>query len=111
MQRKISRRDLMKSSLAAGALAPALGLIGTEARAAALTPLDPNDPMAKALGFTTDAAKVDAKTHPTYKSGQRCANCAQYQGKATEATAGCTIFAGHSVPAAGWCSVWAQRPS
>ncbi len=111
MQRKISRRDLMKNSLVAGALAPALGLVVTDAKAAALTPLDPNDPMAKALGYVTDASKVEAKTHPTYKAGQRCATCAQYQGKPTEPTAGCTIFAGHSVVAGGWCSVWAQRPS
>jgi hypothetical protein len=67
--------------------------------------------MAKALGFVTDASKVTAATHPTYKPGQRCATCAQYQGKPTEASAGCTIFAGHSVPGPGWCSVWAQRPA
>jgi hypothetical protein len=110
MQREISRRDLMKSALLASSLVPALGLIGNDSRAAALTPLDPSDPMAKALGFVTDAAKVNAATSPTYKAGQRCATCAQYQGKPADASAGCTIFAGHSVPAGGWCMVWAQRP-
>jgi hypothetical protein len=111
MQHNISRRDLVKSGLLAGVLVPAIGLIGREARAAGLTPLDPNDPTAKALGFVTDASKVEASTNPTYKAGQRCATCAQYQGKPTEATAACAIFAGHSVPAGGWCRVWAQRPA
>jgi hypothetical protein len=109
MQHKISRRDLVKGGLIAGALVPALGLMAHRAEAA-LTPLDPNDPTAKSLGFVTDAAKVDASANPTYKPGQRCATCAQYQGKPTEPVAGCNIFAGHSVPAAGWCKVWAQRP-
>jgi len=107
---EISRRALMKGAIAAGTLIPALGLVHTRAWAAELTPLDANDPTAKALHFVTDASKVDASATPNFKPGQRCANCAQYQGKPTDATAGCTIFAGHSVPAAGWCQVWSQRP-
>ena len=109
MRQRMSRRDLMKGALA-GALVPVLGLIGKGARAADLTPLDPNDPAAKALGFVTDASKVDASANPTFKAGQHCASCAQFQGKPTDATAACTIFAGHSVPAGGWCKAWVQRP-
>ena len=109
MQREISRRELVKSGLLAGALAPVMALVGTGARAAELTPLDPSDPLAKSLHFTSDASKVDASANPTFKAGQHCATCAQFQGKPTEARAGCTIFAGHSVPAGGWCQVWAQR--
>ncbi len=110
MQHEISRRDLMKGALLASALVPALGLIGKNSQAAGLTPLDPNDPAAKALSFVTDASKVDASANPTFKAGQSCATCAQYQGKPTDATAGCNIFAGHSVPAGGWCKVWVPRP-
>lgn len=110
MYHGISRRELMKSVLLASAFAPALGLIGKNAWAADLTPLDPSDPAAKALGFVTDASTVDAGANPTFKAGQHCAACAQYQGKPTDATAGCTIFAGHSVPAGGWCKAWVQRP-
>jgi len=109
MQHKMTRRAMVKGSLLAGALVPALGLIGT-AEADALTPLDPNDPQAKALAFMTDASKVTAADHPTYKAGQKCATCAQYTGKAGDASGGCNIFAGHSVPAGGWCSVWAAKP-
>jgi hypothetical protein len=56
-----------------------------------------------------DASKVDAKAYPTFKAGQRCSTCAQYQGKQTDATATCIIFPNHTVPAGGWCQVWAQR--
>jgi hypothetical protein len=110
MTHEISRRAMVKGGLIAGALAPVLGLLAPEARAAALTPLDPADPLAKSLSFTTDSAKVDAGANPTHKATQKCGNCAQFQGKAGDATAACTIFAGHSVPQAGWCKVWAQKP-
>jgi hypothetical protein len=109
MEHKISRRALMKRGLLAGALVPALVLTGKDSQAANLTPLDGNDPAAKALAFVTDASKVDAGSEPTFKTGQHCAACAQYQGKETDSTAGCTIFSGHSVPAGGWCKVWTQR--
>src|ERR1700743_1195001 len=109
MQRKISRRSIVKSGLIAGAMLPALSLMSRNAGAAALPPLDPNDPTAKALGFTSDATKVDSKTYPPFKAGQKCGTCAQFQGKAGDATAACTIFAGKSVPQGGWCQVWAQK--
>jgi hypothetical protein len=109
MQRKISRRSIVKSGLIAGALLPTVGLLSTNASAASLPPLDPNDPTAKALGFVTDASKVDTKTYPTFKPSEKCGTCAQFQGKAGDATAACTIFAGKSVPQGGWCQVWAQK--
>jgi hypothetical protein len=109
MQHKISRRAMVKGGLLAGALVPALGFIANTA-VADVTPLDPNDPMAKGLGFVTDATKVSAAANATYKAGQKCGTCAQFQGKAGDATGGCNIFAGHSVPQGGWCKVWAQKP-
>jgi hypothetical protein len=109
MQSKISRRSIVKSGLLAGVLLPAVGLVSRHAAAAALPPVDPADPTAKALGFVTDGSKVDAKTYPTFKPGQKCGTCAQFQGKATDASAACTIFSGKSVPSGGWCSVWALR--
>lgn len=109
MERKISRRSLLKTGLIAGALLPTVGLISGNADAATLPPLDPNDPTAKALGFTNDATKVDTKSHPTFKPGQRCGTCAQFQGKPGDGRAACTIFAGKSVPEGGWCQVWAQK--
>ena len=108
MHRRISRRSIVKGSLVAGALVPAFSLL---ARAASMTPLDANDPMAKALGFVADASKVDGKANPTFKTSQKCANCVQFIGKAGDATGGCNIFAGHSVPAGGWCKSWVVKPA
>jgi hypothetical protein len=110
MKNIISRRALVKTSLLAGLSLPVLGLTVQEARAADLTPLSESDPLAKSLSFVTDASKVNASANPTYKSTQKCGNCAQFQGKAGDATAACTIFAGHTVPQGGWCKVWAQKP-
>jgi hypothetical protein len=111
MQRKISRRAIVKGGLIAGAFIPAIGLMANSAAAAGLPALDPKDPTAQALGYTTDASKVDATANPTYKSTQKCSTCAQFQGKAGDASAGCNIFAGKSVVAGGWCKVWAAKPA
>jgi hypothetical protein len=110
MQSKISRRTIVKSGLIAGTLLPAMGLIANTAGGAALPALDPKDPTASALGFVTDASKVDAAANPTYKPNQKCSSCAQFLGKAGDASGGCNIFAGKSVPAGGWCKVWAAKP-
>ncbi len=110
MQNKISRRAMVKGGLIAGALIPTFGLLAQKAGAAGLPPLDAADPTAKALGFVTDSTKVDAAANPTHKPNQKCGTCAQFQGKAGDATGGCNIFAGHSVPVGGWCKVWAQKP-
>ena len=105
MQHTLSRRHLIRGVLSAAAL----GLVAKESKAAELTPLDANDPTAKALGFVLDASKVDAGVNSTFKVGQHCGACAQYQGKVGDAKGGCVIFAGHSVPANGWCQAWTQR--
>ena len=109
MQTKISRRSLVKVAIAAGAAIPALGLMET-ALAAPAAALDPNDAQAKALGYIEDTTKVDGKANPTHKPDQKCANCAQFQGKASDAHGGCNIFAGKSVAGNGWCKVWAKKP-
>jgi hypothetical protein len=111
MQNKMSRRELVKGGLIATAFIPAISLLANSGSAAGLLALDPKDPTAQALGFVTDASKVDPAANATYKPTQKCSTCAQYQGKASDASAGCNIFAGKSVPAAGWCKVWAQKPA
>ena len=65
----------------------------------------------RSLGYVVDTSKVDDKTNPMHKPDQKCANCAQYQGKATDASAPCTIFAGKLVAGAGWCKVWVKKPA
>ena len=110
MGKLMSRREMLNRAVVAGSFLPLTVLSAVKVRAAGLAPLDPNDPTAKSLGFVLDTSKVDASANPTHKATQKCATCAQFQGNASDASAGCNIFAGHSVPQAGWCKVWAQRP-
>lgn len=80
------------------------------AQAQAAAPLvQDNEPQAIALGYKSDATKVDKVKYPQYTAGQNCANCALYLGKATDPTAGCPLFAGKQVAAKAWCSAWAKK--
>lgn len=108
---KISRRALMRGAFITAAMTPAIGLLADSVLAADPSALDPNDPMAKSLGFVVDASKVDAAANATFKPGQKCGTCAQFQGKPGDARGGCNIFTGHTVPQGGWCKVWAQKPA
>lgn len=83
----------------------ALGLVGI-VRAAEL---DTKDPQAAALGYVADATKTDKVKFPKYATGQICANCQLYQGKAGDVSGPCPLFAGKSVAASGWCSAYAKR--
>ena len=71
--------------------------------------VDEKDPQAVALGYVSDATKADAKKFPKYAAGQRCSNCALYQGKPTDAAAPCALFGGKQVLAGAWCSAWAKK--
>jgi hypothetical protein len=97
----IPRRVFFMTMAATGAV------IGTGARAQAL--VDEKEPQAVALGYVTDLRRADAKRFPKYAAGQMCANCALYQGKATDAAANCPLFAGRQVAAKAWCSAWAKK--
>jgi hypothetical protein len=110
MKHGFSRRALMKRALIIAAAAPVAGLGVGLSSAADLPPLDTKDPTAASLGFVNDATKVDTAKYPTYKAGQHCGSCAQFQGKPGDARGGCNIFVGHTVPQGGWCQVWAQKP-
>jgi len=71
--------------------------------------VEEKDPQAVALGYLSDATKVDAKKYSKYAAGQVCNNCALYQAKAGEAWGGCPLFAGKQVAGKGWCSAWAKK--
>ncbi|MES2990912.1 MAG: high-potential iron-sulfur protein [Pseudomonadota bacterium] len=88
----------------------ATGTAALGTRALAQAPLvNEKDPQAVALGYVADATKADAKKFPKYAAGQNCANCALYQGKATDPAAACPLFAGKQVAGKGWCSAWAKK--
>jgi len=109
MSDTMQRRSFLKAAVLGAVSVQAISL-ATRSDAAALPALDPNDATAKALGYVPDATPLDAKARPNYKPGQKCGNCVQFQGKATDAEGACNLFAGKGVKGAGWCSVWAQKP-
>jgi hypothetical protein len=80
------------------------------AAAPSLPKLDVNDPVAKALMYTNDAATVDAAKAPSYKAGHTCANCVQLQAAAGDWRP-CNAFPGKLVSVKGWCSAWAPKPA
>lgn len=104
-----SRRNFL-FKLAVSATTPAL-LCG---RALAQTPppvkLEETDPVAMALGYKEDTAKVDGAKYPQHKSDQKCDGCALYTGKAGDATGPCSAFGGKIVTAGGWCAAYAKKP-
>ena len=67
------------------------------------------DPQATALGYKSEASKVDKAKYAKYAAGQECSNCALYQGKPGSAAGGCPLFAGKQVSSKGWCSAYAKK--
>ncbi len=72
-------------------------------------PVTATDPTAQALGYTPDASKADKAKFPKYQSGQMCASCQLFQGKAGDASGPCQIFGGKIVNAKGWCSAYVKK--
>lgn len=97
--KKVSRRAFVTGNLAAGALMLVGALVATPPSAQAAD-VDPADPTAKSLDYTTTSQKSD----------QKCAGCALYQGKAGDREGPCLLFQGKSVSAGGWCKGWAKKP-
>lgn len=89
-------------SLAAGG-----SLLATAAHGQAK--LDEKDPQAIALGYVAEATKADTKKFPKYAAGQKCSNCALYQGKPADIAGGCPLFGAKQVAGKGWCSAWAKK--
>lgn len=117
-----SRRDFVKGAGLA-ILSTPIVLAATRGVALAedLPPVDEaTDPMAKALGYHADGAKVDPATFPERKlpdgANRFCSNCIlntqggiKIAGKDGE-FAKCSLFQGKVVSAKGWCKSWAQKP-
>ena len=90
---QVSRRTVLKA-LAAIPVICAFGYHGG-ANAAMLSP---DDPTAKALGYTEHSAQ----------EGKTCSNCNLYQSGAAD-SGSCTIFPGKEVAANGWCKSWVAK--
>lgn len=109
----MNRRTLLKSLAIAG---PMLAFLPRLAQAA-LTALGAEEPLAKALRYTPDAAKSADPARSDKKAF--CSNCVKYN-KCSPADAGCKpaaktaneapceIFAGKTVAKTGWCLSWSK---
>ena len=67
------------------------------------------DATAQALGYKSDATKVDKAKYAKYAAGQVCGNCTFYQGTAGDAFAPCPMFGGKQVAGKGWCSAYSRK--
>jgi hypothetical protein len=107
MTDKMTRRNFVGAVVVAIPAAAVFASREAAAQTANLPKLDLNDPVAKALLYTHDAATVKA---PNFKKGSDCANCVQFQAKSGD-WGPCTAFPGKLVAAKGWCSAWAAKPA
>ncbi|MBF6023478.1 high-potential iron-sulfur protein [Lysobacter niastensis] len=103
-----SRRRFLVQAIAVSVAAMAVNTAAGQAAkpAAALPKLPLDNPTAKALAYTENAASVK---HPSFKPGSHCANCNLYKGVAGQAYGPCQLFPQNSVAAKGWCSGWAKK--
>ncbi|RQS08880.1 high-potential iron-sulfur protein [Burkholderia sp. Bp8998] len=98
------RRFIVATTVLASALA-----MGRRAAAADAGVVQESDANAQALGYKTDASRVDHAKFPKFQAGETCANCQFFQGKTGAAMAPCAVFGGKQVSAKGWCSAYAKK--
>lgn len=117
-----SRRQFIQKVLGAFALTYAgsrgmglfsnLGYAAPAAKGAALpagmSEVAANDPVASAIGYVSDATKVEAKANPTFKKGQTCATCALYS-KTNDSWGKCQMIQNGLVRADGWCKSFNKK--
>lgn len=99
------RRILRNSALLA--VAAGLAPLGWADSTPMLSELDP---VALALGYKSDATKVDKSKFSQYTAGQVCSSCSLYMGTAGAASGPCPLYPGKAVAATGWCSSYAKKP-
>ena len=98
-----SRRQFVMTLTAAG------GAVVAGRGAAAPAALDPKDPQALAMGYTSDAARIAPAFAARRAADAHCGNCALFQGKAADAPGACPLFGGKTVQAQGWCGSWVGK--
>jgi hypothetical protein len=103
----INRRNFLK--LGGGAVA----LTAIPLKLIAADEVSPDEPLAQAMGYVTDATTVDTAKFPKRAgdagSKQFCHNCALFAGEADAEMAPCSIFQNRLVKANGWCNAWVAK--
>jgi len=108
---KLARRQFLKYGMQAGG-----GLLALAAIPLSLPAQDKvaeSEPLAQAMGYVEDAARVDTAKFPKRAgeagANQFCYNCALYAGDADAEYAPCSIFQNRLVAGAGWCNAWVAK--
>lgn len=106
--KKLSRRRIIKSGIAAGIAGSLPVIVGVRGVMADELPhLDESDGTAKALGYVHDASRVDDATRGG--AGHLCKTCRFYTDASAQVWGPCTLFPGKAVNANGWCKGWVAR--
>lgn len=102
----ISRRNFLATAAGLATAIPLSQLVCGSAQAADLPHLSPDDPTAKALAYTNDAAS--AAKDAMFKPNSHCGNCSLFQAKlvSKDGWAPCAAFPGKAVNSKGWCHAW-----
>jgi hypothetical protein len=107
----INRRKFLKLGVQAGGGALALSAIPVQLLAD--DKVSPDEALAQAMGYTTDATTVDTTKFPKRAgeagANQFCHNCALFAGAADAAEAPCSIFQNRLVNGNGWCNAWVAK--
>ena len=98
-----SRRKFVRKLMLGATLAPLAMARLSASRAADQPLLSPDDPAARKVRYVEDASKEKSA------DGNKCANCALYEGTYKSTQGPCQIFPDKQVKAAGWCSAWAPQ--
>jgi hypothetical protein len=123
--KSVSRRSFLQRGLICVSAIPIAASVGYfSSLAFAEGPsvaLNPEDPVAKGLGYVADATKVDLVKWPKKAAAdgakQRCGNCVLFKngGQKIEGTEGefgvCALFQQGLVNSNGWCNSWALNPA
>jgi hypothetical protein len=109
--KRINRRNFLKMGMTAGG--SALALTAIPITLVANDEVAEDEPLAQAMGYVTDASKVDTAKFPK-RAGEEgakqfCHNCALYAGEADSETAPCSIFQNRLVRGSGWCNAWVAK--
>jgi hypothetical protein len=108
---KFDRRSFLKLGVKAGGSVIALSAIPIQLLAQ--DAVVETEPLAQAMGYVTDASRVDTAKFPK-RAGeagaqQFCHNCALFAGEADAEQAPCSIFQNRLVAGAGWCNAWVAK--
>lgn len=103
----LSRRRFIE--ITAGGVVVAAAALSRPARAAELPPLNPQDPVAQALGYSPDTTEVLAAKYPNHKPSQACGTCTFFKGEAGAQWGPCPLFPGKEVHVTGWCSAYTAK--